>query len=119
MSCCFHRTYWQQRVKGGDISSSFRIDKTEFVITVVDCYYDEDYNSTEVIREEKTYALGESYSYDALKPDGYILERGCQSNVSGVASSDLEIYFYYEKITDVRITVSFDEALCNYSYFAY
>ena len=61
---------------GGDISSSFRIDKTEFVITVVDCYYDEDYNSTEVIREEKTYALGESYSYDALKPDGYILERG-------------------------------------------
>ena len=100
--------------EGGDISSSFRIDKTEFVITVVDCYYDEDYNSTEVIREEKTYALGESYSYDALKPDGYILERGCQSNVSGVASSDLEIYFYYEKITDVRITVSFDEALCNY-----
>ena len=100
--------------EGGDISSSFRIDKTEFVITVVDCYYDEDYNSTEVIREEKTYALGESYSYDALKPDGYILERGFQSNVSGVASSDLEIYFYYEKITDVRITVSFDEALCNY-----
>jgi len=100
--------------EGGSISSSFRIDKTEFVITVVDCYYDEDYNSTEVIREEKTYALGESYSYDALKPDGYILERGCQSNVSGVACSDEEIYFYYEKITDVNITVSFDEALCNY-----
>jgi len=99
--------------EGGNISSSFRIDKTEFVITVVDCY-DDGHDSTEVIREEKTYALGEPYSYDALKPNGYILERGCQSNVSGVACSDEEIYFYYEKITDVNITVSFDEALCNY-----
>ena len=100
--------------EGGDISSSFRLDKNEFIIKVVDVY-NVGRDSTEVVREEKTYALGAPYSYDAIVPDGYLLEEDiCQSNVSGVATSDEEIYFYYEKITDACITFSFDEALCNY-----
>lgn len=100
--------------EGGDISSSFRLDKNEFIIKVVDVY-NVGRDSTEVVREEKTYALGKPYSYDAIVPDGYLLEEDiCQSNVSGVATSDEEIYFYYKKITDACITFSFDEALCNY-----
>ena len=81
--------------EGGDISSSFTFKNNGLEITVIDRYYNSEGLEHEDIREKRIYAKGDSYSYNALEPEGYTL--GSDASVSGTADMDKEIVFVYQK----------------------
>lgn len=72
------------------------VKPTEYTITVIDRYHDEDGNvEHEDIRLVETVEEGTSYYYEALKPAGYIVSGS--SSYSGVVTSDITLFFEYTK----------------------
>lgn len=65
-------------------------------INVYDKYIDEEGNDIKTdLRQTDTIEEGSGYSYDALSPKDYVVTGN--SNYSGVANSDLDITFVYQK----------------------
>lgn len=66
-----------------------------YKITVKDEYYDETTLEKSVTRTEKTVKSGDSYSFEALNPDGYTVTSALK--YEGVALSNLTLVFKYTK----------------------